>query len=134
MIAIHRHAVYVTAAPFRGVVTSGRLAHLALASQRCTFKAALNGRMYHPKDELRNVSGSILQNSRHAFQLRSINNAIKPLLRPHGRVVNTPQLYEDDYYRQVFLKKQMFEGVDLVSIVEKISKKQATHLLLEAGC
>jgi hypothetical protein len=47
-------------------------------------------------------------------------------VNPHAR-------YPDTYYRNIWLNKQMFDGVELVGKIEKISKKQAAHLLIEAG-
>ena len=47
--------------------------------------------------------------------------------------VNPHTRYPNEYYGRVAFTKQMFDGFELVSKIEKISKKQAAHLLIEAG-
>ena len=47
--------------------------------------------------------------------------------------VNAHQRYPDEYYRNIYFDKPMFDGIELVSKIEKISKKQAAYLLIEAG-
>jgi hypothetical protein len=47
--------------------------------------------------------------------------------------VNPHTRYPDEYYGRVAFNKQMFDGIELVSKIERINKKQAAHLLIEAG-
>ena len=39
----------------------------------------------------------------------------------------------DAYYRNVYIPKNLYEGIELVARIENISKKKATELLLESG-
>jgi hypothetical protein len=47
-------------------------------------------------------------------------------VNPHAR-------YPDMYYRNIWLNKQMFDGVELVGKIEHLSKKKAARLLIERG-
>jgi hypothetical protein len=60
---------------------------------------------------------------------RSVTRSLMGLFA-HPKGVNPRILYGDTYYKQIFFTKQMFDGIELVSKIEKISKKQAAHLRL----
>jgi hypothetical protein len=47
--------------------------------------------------------------------------------------VNPHTRYPDRYYRRVFFDKQMLEGIQLVSRIEKLSNRKAVRLILERG-
>ena len=42
-------------------------------------------------------------------------------------------MYPNEYYRQVFFDKPMFDGIELVAKVERVTKKKAARLLMEEG-
>jgi hypothetical protein len=37
------------------------------------------------------------------------------------------------YYKHIYLDKQMYDGIELVGAIERLSKKKAARLLLERG-
>jgi len=47
--------------------------------------------------------------------------------------VNPHIRYANEYYRHHWFNKTDDDGIDFVHKVEEVSKKQAAHLLLEAG-
>ncbi len=73
-----------------------------------------------------------LQNKKRKLTPRTITRKITALFSP--RIEGNPQKrYPDAYYKHVYVSKPMFNGIELIARFEKISKKQAAHLLLEAG-
>ncbi len=71
-------------------------------------------------------------NMKKPFELRSLKQTIRSLIAPK-RSVNVHKLYPIEYYRRYYVNESMCKGIDLIARWEKISKKQAVHLLLEAG-
>jgi hypothetical protein len=47
--------------------------------------------------------------------------------------VNPHTRYPDAYYKRIYFAKNMFEGIELVSKIEHLSKKKAAHFLIERG-
>jgi hypothetical protein len=47
--------------------------------------------------------------------------------------VNPHTRYPDAYYGRVFFDKRMFEGIEWVARIERLSKKKAARLLIERG-
>jgi len=41
--------------------------------------------------------------------------------------------YPDAYYKSIYFDKQMFDGIELVAKVERVTKKKAARLLMEEG-
>jgi hypothetical protein len=41
--------------------------------------------------------------------------------------------YPDAYYKSIYFDKQMFDGIELVAKVERLTKKKAARLLMEEG-
>ncbi len=82
----------------------------------------------------------ICANNRHDFQPRTIHSVLKTLFKPresthkvHQKGVNPHKRYPDEYYKQVFISKKTDENVKFVQDVEKVSKKEAARLLIDAG-
>jgi hypothetical protein len=46
---------------------------------------------------------------------------------------NAHKRFPDSYYRQIFFDKRMFEGIDWVAKLERMSKKKAARMLIERG-
>ena len=46
---------------------------------------------------------------------------------------NPRKRFPEQYYKTVWVDKNMFKGIELVSKIERISKKKAVRLILEAG-
>lgn len=63
---------------------------------------------------------------------RSLTRSLMALFAPK-QGVNIHQLYPDQYYKNVWLDKKMFDGVAWVAKFEGVSKKKATRMLLERG-
>ena len=40
---------------------------------------------------------------------------------------------KDDYYKNYYFNKKLSDGIELVALIEHISKKQAAELLMKAG-
>jgi hypothetical protein len=49
------------------------------------------------------------------------------------KVKNAHKLYPDKYYRNIYFTKQLYDGIELVGVIERINKKQAADLLMRAG-
>jgi hypothetical protein len=47
--------------------------------------------------------------------------------------VNAHQRYPDEYYRNIYFDKKMFDGIAWVAKFERMSKKKAARLLIERG-
>jgi hypothetical protein len=63
---------------------------------------------------------------------RSIPSTIRSLFHP--KIEGNPhKRFPDEHYARYYVNKQMDAGIDLVAKFEKISKKRAVNLLLEAG-
>ena len=63
---------------------------------------------------------------------RSLTRSLMALFAPK-KGVNPRILYPNAYYKQIFFDKQMFDGIELVGKIERVSKKQAARLLIERG-
>jgi hypothetical protein len=63
---------------------------------------------------------------------RSLTRSLMALFVPK-KSVNAHQLYPDDYYRQIFFDKKMFDGIAWVAKFERVSKKKAARMLMERG-
>jgi hypothetical protein len=50
-----------------------------------------------------------------------------------SKVVNPRLMYPDEYFKQVFLTKRMYQGIEFIARVNRISKKQAVNDLIELG-
>jgi hypothetical protein len=48
-------------------------------------------------------------------------------------MVNAHELYTDGYYKHVYFKKSLCDGVELASKMERTSTKQAAGILMKAG-
>jgi hypothetical protein len=46
---------------------------------------------------------------------------------------NAHKRFPDAYYKQVYFDKAMFDGIELVGKIEKLSKKKAARLIMERG-
>lgn len=49
--------------------------------------------------------------------------------RRNETLVNRP----DIYYKHVYFPKKLYDGIELVSAIENVNRKQAAELLLKAG-
>ena len=49
------------------------------------------------------------------------------------RKLSAHQRFPDKYYKSVYINKELFNGIELVAMIEGISKKKAVELLLETG-
>jgi hypothetical protein len=47
--------------------------------------------------------------------------------------LSTYKRHPDAYYKHIWFDKRMFDGIELVAKIEKISKKKAARLLIERG-
>jgi hypothetical protein len=47
--------------------------------------------------------------------------------------VNPHTRYPDAYYGRIFFDKRMFDGIEWVARIERVSKKKAARLLIERG-
>ena len=61
-----------------------------------------------------------------------LNNSLKNLFN-EAKTTSGHQRCPEKYYRSVYLLKDLFDGIVAVAQIERISKKNATELLLEAG-
>jgi hypothetical protein len=63
---------------------------------------------------------------------RSLTRSIMSLFGTK-KGVNPRIRYPDAYYKQIFFDKKMFDGIELVAKIERISKKKAARQLIERG-
>jgi hypothetical protein len=63
---------------------------------------------------------------------RSLTRSLMALFAPK-KSINAHQLYPDDYYRQIFFDKKMFDGIAWVAKIERTTKKKAARSLIERG-
>jgi hypothetical protein len=98
----------------------------------CRLEAIISGKTRHLrrfKDYCLSVFGAKMTST---FKPRSLTRSIMSLFGTK-KGVNPHTLYPDRYYRRVFLDKQMFDGIQLVARMEKLSDRKAARLLLEKG-
>ena len=78
------------------------------------------------------VSGSIYRKMKTNFKVHSLTRS---LMRLFG--TNKPNITrlnrKDDYYKNYYFNKKLSDGIELVALIEHISKKQAAELLMKAG-
>jgi hypothetical protein len=63
---------------------------------------------------------------KHTLKLRSVVRSLMALFVPN-KGFNAHQHYPDEYYRNIYFDKRMFEGVQLVAKIERVSKKKAAR-------
>lgn len=66
------------------------------------------------------------------FKPRSLTRSLMALFAPKKRP-SAHQRLPDAYYKPIWFDKKMFDGIQLVAKIEKLSKKKATRFLLEKG-
>ena len=73
-----------------------------------------------------------IRNLKNTFKPRSLTRSLKAIFGTKKRP-STHQRLPDAYYKNVWFSKNMYEGIELVARIEKISNKKAAHLLIEDG-
>ena len=74
----------------------------------------------------------ILTNMKSTLRSRSLTRSLMALfgtkegVNPHTR-------YPDAYYKPIWFDKRMFDGIEWVARIERVSKKKAARLLIEEG-
>jgi hypothetical protein len=66
------------------------------------------------------------------FKLHSVTRSLMVLFVTK-KGVNPHKRYPDAYYGRVAFDKPMFQGIELVAKIERLSKKKAARLLIERG-
>ena len=78
------------------------------------------------------VSGSIYRKMKHTSNVRSLTRSIVGLfVTKKGNV--TFLNHKDEYFKNYYFNKKLSDGIELVALIEHISKKQAAELLMKAG-
>ena len=69
---------------------------------------------------------------KHALKPRSLTRSLMGLFVTK-KGVNPHILYPESYYRRVYFDKQMFDGIELVAKIERMTKKKAIRSIFERG-
>ena len=63
---------------------------------------------------------------------RSVKSSIVSLFTPL-KTTDAHKRFPDAYYRRIYFTKPLFEGIEFLAKVERKSKKQMAHELMELG-
>ena len=66
------------------------------------------------------------------FKPRSLTRSLMALFGTKKQL-STYQRHPDAYYKHIWFDKRMFDGIELVAKMERVSKKKAARLLIERG-
>jgi hypothetical protein len=69
---------------------------------------------------------------KHTFKPRSIKRSVMALFAPKIET-GAHKRFPDAYYKQIFLTKPMFEGLEFLAKTERKSKKKMANELMELG-